>query len=55
MTQTRHHVAVNDVILGNDLPLVLIAGPCQMESRDHALECAEALKTMAVEAGVQLI
>ena len=31
----RHHVAVNgDVILGNDLPLVLIAGPCQMESRD---------------------
>ena len=44
----NHHVAVNDdVILGNDLPLVLIAGPCQMESREHALECAEALKTIA--------
>jgi 2-dehydro-3-deoxyphosphooctonate aldolase (KDO 8-P synthase) len=51
-----HHVAVsNDVILGNDLPLVLIAGPCQMESREHALECAEALKRMAVEAGIKLI
>jgi len=52
----RHHVAVNDdVILGNDLPLVLIAGPCQIESRDHAFECAEALKTMAAEAGIALI
>jgi 2-dehydro-3-deoxyphosphooctonate aldolase (KDO 8-P synthase) len=52
----RHHVAVNgDVILGNDLPLVLIAGPCQMESRAHALECAEALKIMAAEAGIALI
>ena len=51
-----HHVAVNDdVILGNDLPLVLIAGPCQMESRDHALDCAEALKIMAKEAGIALI
>ena len=56
MTTTRHHVAVNDsVILGNDLPLVLIAGPCQMESRAHALECAEALKTIATEAGIALI
>jgi 2-dehydro-3-deoxyphosphooctonate aldolase (KDO 8-P synthase) len=52
----RHHVAVtDDVILGNDLPLVLIAGPCQMESRDHALECAEALKIMAKKAGIALI
>jgi 2-dehydro-3-deoxyphosphooctonate aldolase (KDO 8-P synthase) len=56
MPQTRHHVAVNDdVIFGNDLPLVLIAGPCQMESRDHALECAEALKIIATEAGIGLI
>jgi len=56
MTNALHHVAVNDdVILGNDLPLVLIAGPCQMESRDHALECAEALKVMAAEAGIALI
>ena len=48
-------VAVGSVTLGNDLPLVLIAGPCQMESRDHALECAGALKEMAAAAGIGLI
>ncbi|CAA7613769.1 3-deoxy-8-phosphooctulonate synthase [Magnetospirillum sp. SS-4] len=53
---TRHHVAVTDhLILGNDLPLVLIAGPCQIESRDHAIECAGALKEMAQAAGIGLI
>jgi len=53
---TIHHVAVSpDVVLGNDLPLVLIAGPCQMESRDHALECATALKEMATGLGIGLI
>ncbi|MEW5726749.1 MAG: 3-deoxy-8-phosphooctulonate synthase [Pseudomonadota bacterium] len=51
-----HHVAVSpSVVLGNDLPLVLIAGPCQMESRDHALEMASELKRMSVEAGIGLI
>jgi 2-dehydro-3-deoxyphosphooctonate aldolase (KDO 8-P synthase) len=34
------------VIFGNDLPFTLIAGPCAMESRAHALEMAEALKAM---------
>jgi 2-dehydro-3-deoxyphosphooctonate aldolase (KDO 8-P synthase) len=50
-----HHVAAGKVILGNNLPLVLIAGPCQMESRDHALETASALKEMAEAAGIGLI
>ena len=54
------HVAVGpssapQVIFGNDLPLVLIAGPCQMESRAHALECASALKEMAAKAGIGLV
>lgn len=50
------HVSVgSSVILGNDLPLALIAGPCQMESRDHAFECAAALKEMAAKAGIGLI
>jgi len=53
---TCHHVAVGSgVVLGNDLPLVLIAGPCQLESRAHALECAIALKEMAARAGIGLI
>jgi 2-dehydro-3-deoxyphosphooctonate aldolase (KDO 8-P synthase) len=53
---THHHVAVGrTLVLGNDLPLVLIAGPCQMESREHALECAGALKDMCEKAGIGLI
>lgn len=33
--------------LGNDLPLVILAGPCQMESRAHALEMSAALKEIS--------
>jgi len=48
-------VRVLDVEVGNERPLVLIAGPCQIESEAHALECATALRDMAREAGVPLI
>jgi 2-dehydro-3-deoxyphosphooctonate aldolase (KDO 8-P synthase) len=40
---------------GNDLPLALIAGPCQLESRAHALEMATALKEMAGRLGIGLV
>ena len=40
------HVAVGEVVIGNDLPLTLIAGPCALESREHALEMSSALKTI---------
>ncbi len=40
---------------GNNLPLSLIAGPCQLESRDHALEIAAALKEMAARVGIGLV
>ena len=43
------------VRFGNALPLALIAGPCQMESRDHALEVALALKEMATGLGIGLV
>jgi 2-dehydro-3-deoxyphosphooctonate aldolase (KDO 8-P synthase) len=46
---------IGPLTLGNDLPLILIAGPCQMESRDHAFECAAALVEMAGAAGIGLI
>jgi len=46
---------VRDVEIGNDLPFVLIAGPCQIESEAHAFEMADALRTMAQAAGVGLI
>ncbi len=40
-------ITIGPLVLGNDLPLALIAGPCQMESRDHAVEVATALAEMA--------
>ncbi len=51
----RHVSVTPSVVFGNDLPLVLIAGPCQMESRAHALECATALKEMTEKAGIPFI
>ena len=46
---------MRDVEIGNDLPFVLIAGPCQIESEAHAFEMADALRTIAQAAGVGLI
>lgn len=43
------------VRIGNGETLSIIAGPCQMESRQHALETAHALKEMADRLGVGLI
>jgi 2-dehydro-3-deoxyphosphooctonate aldolase (KDO 8-P synthase) len=43
------------VRFGNALPLAIIAGPCQMESRDHALEMAFALKEIASSLGIGLV
>ena len=49
------HVQVGEVTLGNDRPLVLIAGPCALESRDHALEMSHALVEMAGRLKIGLI
>jgi 2-dehydro-3-deoxyphosphooctonate aldolase (KDO 8-P synthase) len=43
------------VEIGNDLPLSFICGPCQMESRGHALETAEFLKGVFERAGAGFI
>lgn len=48
-------VTLGSVRIGNALPLSLIAGPCQMESRAHALEMAAALKEIADKRGIGLI
>jgi len=47
--------SVGNVRFGNALPLALIAGPCQLESRAHALETASALKEIAARAGIGLV
>src|SRR4051794_2347133 len=49
------HVTVRDIRIGNDLPLVLIAGPCALESRAHALEVSAALVEITRRLGVGLI
>ena len=48
-------IEVGDLKIGNDLPLTIIAGPCAMESRSHALEMAKALKEEADKLGFGLI
>ena len=48
-------VTVGTARFGNTLPLALIAGPCALESREHALEMASALKETAGKAGISLV
>ncbi|HEY5299919.1 MAG TPA: 3-deoxy-8-phosphooctulonate synthase, partial [Acetobacteraceae bacterium] len=48
-------VRVGALRIANDLPFVLIAGPCQIESRAHALEVAHALTEIAAATGVGVI
>ena len=48
-------VTVGTARFGNTLPLILIAGPCALESREHALEMASALKEIAGKAGIGLV
>ena len=49
------HVTIGEVTVGNDLPFALIAGPCVMESRAHALEMATGLKELTSRLGLGLI
>jgi len=49
------HVRIGELTIGNDLPYVLIAGPCQIESRAHALETAAALREICVARELGLI
>ena len=55
MTTPSAPVEIGPVRLANHLPIALIAGPCQMESRAHALETAAALKEIAARRGIGLI
>jgi 2-dehydro-3-deoxyphosphooctonate aldolase (KDO 8-P synthase) len=51
----NREVVVGSVRFANHLPFALIAGPCQMESRAHALETAAALKEMCGALGIGLV
>jgi 2-dehydro-3-deoxyphosphooctonate aldolase (KDO 8-P synthase) len=51
----RAHVAVDKVKFGNELRLSIIAGPCQLESREHALEVAGTLARLAKKLKLGLV
>jgi len=48
-------VTLGPVQFGNELPLAVIAGPCQLESRAHALEVASALKEISQRLKIGLV
>jgi 2-dehydro-3-deoxyphosphooctonate aldolase (KDO 8-P synthase) len=48
-------VEIGELRFGNNQPLALIAGPCQLESRSHALETASALKEIATRCNIGLV
>lgn len=49
------HIRIADLTVGNDLPLTIIAGPCQLESADHAQMIAGTLKEACAAAGAQYV
>ncbi|AZN72147.1 3-deoxy-8-phosphooctulonate synthase [Georhizobium profundi] len=55
MASPANIVNAGKVAFDNAGPLSLIAGPCQMESRDHAFELAGQLKTLCTELGIGLV
>ena len=54
MTAPRH-VHIGNITLGNDRPLAVIAGPCVLESRAHAMEISHALVELTGKLGIGLI
>ncbi|WP_420584654.1 3-deoxy-8-phosphooctulonate synthase [Ruegeria sp.] len=49
------HVKISDLTVGNDLPLTIIAGPCQLETADHAQMIAGKMKDACDAAGAQYV
>src|SRR5262245_66628279 len=54
-TKPNAAVTIGNVTFANDRPIALFAGPCQMESRGHALEMAAALKEISGRLGIGLV
>ena len=59
MTSAKKTVTIDSaktpVDVGNHLPFMLFAGPCAMESRDHALEVAAAIKEITSDLGIGFV
>ena len=55
MSKPNSSVTVGKVVFANTAPLSLIAGPCQLESRQHAFDMAGALKDLTQKLGIGLV
>ncbi len=55
MTETNREVTVGNVTFSNDAAFSLIAGPCALESRAHALECAAAIREITDKLGIPTV
>lgn len=55
MTVTNTSVAAGQAVFDNSRPFALIAGPCQMESRDHAMMIAERMKRITEDLGIGFV
>lgn len=52
---TDRHLKIGNVAVGNDLPFILIGGPCQIETKDHAVALAGKIFEIAKELGIPYI
>src|SRR5262249_44714222 len=50
-----HNVTIGNFTVANDRPFTLIAGPCALESRQHALEMSAALKEITARLAINLV
>lgn len=55
MTKPNSSVTVGNVTFSNNAPLSIIAGPCQMESRDHAFDMAGSIKEITNKLGIGFV
>jgi 2-dehydro-3-deoxyphosphooctonate aldolase (KDO 8-P synthase) len=54
-TVAQQHITLQDFKIGNNLPFALLAGPCTLESRDHAFDMSGALQEITQKLGIPLI
>ena len=54
-SSVNSEINIGDIKISNQAPLTLIAGPCQMESRDHAFEIAGRMQEICKNLGIGLI
>lgn len=52
---TQRHIKISKLLCGNDLPLTIIAGPCQLETLDHALMIGTTMAEACAKAGANYV